>query len=119
VIQNCTISHNASPHGSGGGIYCNGGSDGLIANNVISANTSGTAGGGIYVDGSSPQITHAVTHLGKLTGTLGVGLMGEARVEVTPDSTVAVGATKELVIRLRSVGSATKQDVIKVITTKG
>ena len=63
TITNCTISANTTWN-SGGGIYCDGGSDPNITNCLITGNTTDGQGGGIYSDETSdPNISNCTITL--------------------------------------------------------
>jgi hypothetical protein len=65
------------------------------------------------------EITASVTKGGWLTPPLARGATREVRVEVTPGSTVAASATRDVLVKVRSFADLSKLDVVKATTTKG
>ncbi len=64
------------------------------------------------------DVTYAATHNGWLTTPLARGAVRDFRVEVTPDSTVAVGASFEALLKVRSFWGPTNLDAVKAVTTR-
>ena len=84
-------------------------------------NVSGTAGGGgwtiTYYDALSggSDITSDVIGGGWSTGLLAPGASKEIRVEVTPDSTLAGGSSKEVLVTSTSAFGDASQDAVKAV----
>ncbi|MBA7608617.1 hypothetical protein ES703_15796 [subsurface metagenome] len=84
-------------------------------------NVSGTAGGGgwtiTYYDALSggSDITSDVIGGGWSTGVLAPGASKEIRVEVTPDSTLAGGSSKEVLVTSTSAFGDASQDAVKAV----
>ncbi|MHB1456119.1 MAG: hypothetical protein ACYC0V_04295, partial [Armatimonadota bacterium] len=70
-----------------------------------------------YYDMANVEITSQVTGSGWLSGTLAPGTDTGMFVKVSPDTTVASGSSKTLVITAASVANTVKKDVVKAITT--
>ncbi|MHB1459348.1 MAG: SBBP repeat-containing protein, partial [Armatimonadota bacterium] len=90
---------------------------GYISDSIRITGTAGGAGWSVkYYDLANVDITSQVTGSGWLSGTLASGTDKGFFVKVSPDSTVALGASKTLVITATSVGDGTKKDVVKAVT---
>ncbi|MHB1456485.1 MAG: hypothetical protein ACYC0V_06160 [Armatimonadota bacterium] len=90
---------------------------GYLSDSFIITGTSGGAGWSVkYYDLASVEITLQVTGSGWSSGTLASGADRGFFVKVSPDGTLTSGAVKMLLITATSVGSSTKQDVVKAVT---
>lgn len=99
-----------------------------VQNDGFNADTfkvTGPAGGSgwtvTYYDAltGGNNITSSVTGSGWTTPSLTQGSTYDLRVVVSPDSTLADGETKDLLIVATSVGDGTKSDTVKASTVKG
>ncbi|MHB1459297.1 MAG: hypothetical protein ACYC0V_20495, partial [Armatimonadota bacterium] len=63
------------------------------------------------------DVTSQVTGSGWISGTIAPGIDKGVYAKVSPDTTIAPGETKELLITAMSIGDNTKIDVVKAVTT--
>ena len=91
---------------------------GNLSDSIKITGTSGGSGWSVkYYDLASVDITSQVTGSGWSSGILAPGADRGFFVKVSPDVTVGSGASKTLLITAASVGSGTKTDTVKAVTT--
>jgi hypothetical protein len=64
------------------------------------------------------DITYAVTHSGWLTAPLGVHVVQDFRVEVTPGSSLPSLSSLDVLVRMKPTADLSKLDAVKATTTK-